>query len=133
MAETTKPYSPDNPAHVRSRKRRAELDEKSEIEAFRWVMSDARGRQAIHSILVAGGFYSDVFGRDNAHTNYLAGKQAGVHRLYDFIEEQFPKELLLLETERIQKKIDAQVADQAVRTPGVIQTEETDNGGSGDV
>lgn len=117
MAEPTKPYNVDNPAHVRSRKKQAERDTMRELEAYRYVLSDPRGRMVINSIIIGAGFYESAWA-GSSRTDYNCGRQSIAHGLIDLLEEQFPKELLLMEQEHLQSKIEAKVKDEANRTNG---------------
>lgn len=119
MAEsTTKPYSPANPAHVRSRKRAVERERLAVVEAYRWVMSDPRGRLAFRDIIVDGGYYDSPFRADPQRTSYECGRQDGARSLIRFVEDNFPREFLLMENERLAAKIDAKITDEAARTEG---------------
>jgi hypothetical protein len=125
MAEQTKPYSPDNPAHVRSRKRQAEHEAELEKEAIRWVLSDARGRLVLSAIIGEAGFYQNPFRPESSEaTAYECGRLSVATGLRNTLEEKFPEALLAMETERLKAKIDAKVKDEAARTQA--RQEQTD-------
>lgn len=116
------PYSPARPEHVRSRKRQVERERKAVIDAFGWVMDDARGRLVVRDIIVGAGFYEQSFGGDPYSTAYRCGRQSAAQMLVDFLEKEYPREFLLLETERLQAKIETQISDAAARVQATNQS-----------
>jgi len=116
MAVPTKPYSPANEAHVKSRKRQAERDALIVRDAFAWVMSDRRGRLVIGQIIVGAGFFANPFSVNGSQTDFNCGRQAQGQKLVDFLEDEFPREFLVLESERLAAKIEAKQQDEAART-----------------
>lgn len=130
MAEI-KPYSPDNPAHTRSRKHQAERDALREKDAFGWVMSDPRGRLAMGAIIIGAGVYDNPYGGNS--TEFNCGRQYEGQKLVNLLEAEFPVEMLKLETERLRGKIEAKLKDEAARAAPAQQSNgqlesENDNG-----
>lgn len=122
----TAPYSPDNPLHVKSRKRRAKLDAMREQEAFRWVMGDPRGRLVISAMLDGADIGKSPFSRDALRMSYDCGRQAEAQKLIDKIKDLCPRDFLKMETERLLEAEEIGNKDLAGRTTS--EPDETGNG-----
>lgn len=114
MAEP-QPYSPDNPAHVRSRKRQSEQDRLREEAAFRWLMADDRGRLVMAAIIDGAELGANPFAGQALHTSYNCGRQAEAQKLVAMLKELCPQEYLQMEAERLRAALDKQKRDEANR------------------
>lgn len=112
----TADYSPDNPSHVRGRKRQIERDRMREEAALRWVMQDARGRLAVAVIIAGSDLGANPFAGDPAITAFNCGRQAEAQKLVDTLKELCPDDYLLMETERLKDRFDVKNRDEAERT-----------------
>lgn len=120
MSETVQPYNAANPAHVKSRKRREERDQKRDDEARRWVMSSAVGRHFVWLVLSEAGMFRQPF-TGTSQTDFNCGRMDVGLKLQKQLIENFAKEHVLMWSEHLTLEEQERKLDAAARV-------ETDNG-----
>jgi hypothetical protein len=113
-------YNASNPAHIKSRKQREEMEALRSAAALEFVMSSALGRRFVWELLGETGMFRDSF-TGNSTTFYNEGRRSVGLKLQEKIEAQQANLFILMWQENLASKDRAAKADAAARINGAVE------------
>lgn len=107
-------YNASRDRHVKGRRERERREAYFNEEAFRYVMSDVRGRNFVWWVLSETKLYNDSF-TGNSTTFYNEGKRSVGLKLIADLEQHCPKEFIEMWQEHLVKDKQEEREDEANR------------------